>query len=177
MGKMGVFMGLLFLCAGARADGSTTICRGSSFTEDGFEYENILLETRFNDNQGTFNLNADGKNSKHEYDINNRFSNLPFTGEFTKNNSGRIIRADLSGKHLPGERGIYIRLDLSRPETKSKLTLERKDGVLIKSLLSCQTRLAPVCREVRKCWRHCHPMVGCDPICDTRTVCEPQKFD
>lgn len=156
---------------------SQTLCRGSSFTEDGLVYENIYFLIGFNSDQGNFDLSADGHNDNHEYDIKNRFSDVPFVGSVTKNSSGRVVSAKMSGNHLPDGRRIEAVIDISRAKTKSKITIERTNGLLIKSLLSCETTLQPICRTENKCHPHCHPMVGCEDICQTHTICVPQKFD
>ena len=158
---------------------STTFCKGSSFTDDGLVYDNIMMQLRFDKAEGNFDLSADGHNDHYEYDIQNRFQNVPFVGTTTQSASGRVTSLNMSGHILPGGRGVAAIIDTSRPHTTGKLTLERSDRSLIKALLNCETQLAPKCHEVTSCHRSCHPMVGCDdePNCQSHTVCEPREFD
>lgn len=158
---------------------STTFCKGSAFMEDGLVYDNIRMQLRFNKTVGNFDLSADGHNDHYEYDIQNRFQNVPFQGSTTQSPSGRVTSISMSGHILPGGRGVAAIIDTSRAHTNGKLTLERSDKSLIKALLVCETTLAPFCHEVTKCHKVCSPHMGCDdePQCQSHTVCESRQFD
>ena len=165
----------LVLSAIASAAPIQVECQGSGAAADRFVYQ-ANFRSNVDDGRGSFSLNADGRGPGGQYDIDNRFSSVPFVFRVKRDNRGRPLETKIRGEVLPDRRSIEIALDLSRPKSEAELEFTRRDGSSVFAQISCTTTLPQVCRTEHKCWRHCHPMIGCEPICQDRTVCERGKF-
>ena len=167
----------LFLIYGSSAVASSVkvSCRGGGASQDRFVY-NAIFSSSISDESLVFNLHADGRGPGGQYDINNRFKNIRLNTQMKKDHRGRPLSIEINGTILPDNREIDLILDLSRPKSMAELELMREDNSFIFANLSCETKLPQKCRNAPRCWRHCHPMIGCERRCEDRRACEPGKY-
>ncbi|MGE0173080.1 MAG: hypothetical protein AB7T49_09855 [Oligoflexales bacterium] len=150
-------------------------CRGPGSASDDLVYD-TFFKSYVSDNGGVFDLSGDGFAQNGDYDIGNRFDGVEYNAPLTKDSRGRALSVDISGALLPEGRNIDVVLDLSEPQTKVDIEFTREDGKSVLSHLSCTTTLPQVCHTVRRCRDHCHPMAGCNTICENQQVCKPGEF-
>lgn len=173
--QVGTFFFLL-LSTLAHASGSIYVeCQGTGAAPDRYIYD-ARLHATLDETQGSFTLTADGHGPGNRYDIGNRFQKVPYRFQIEKDEKGRALETRISGKALPGDRTLDLKLDLSRANSKAELEFMRSDGNLVFAALSCKTVLPQVCTKYRKCTKHCHPMSGCDQFCRDEYVCGRPNF-
>lgn len=150
---------------GVLASSVNANCHGGGASEDRFVYD-VTFNSNIFDDSVAFDLEADGRGPGLRRDRGNRFDNIQLSAQMIRDHRGRPLNVQISGGMPPHDREIELSLDLSQPKNFAELELMRKDSLFIYGYLSCEIKLPEECRIFRDCRRRCHPMVGCEYICE-----------